>query len=100
MRNGNAAIESRGVKSAKTRNTEPTRVIEPELMTREEQAEHLSSLYSLRGSAMQIDGAAMKLRGLMMCSNAHLKPARVEAACDELQALLNAARAELKRLTA
>lgn len=97
MRNG---VEARGVKSAKNRNTEPTRSIEPELMTREEQAEHLSSLYALRGSAKQIDGAAMKLRGLMMCPNALLQPARVEAACNELQTLLNSARAELKRLTA
>lgn len=71
---------------------------EPELMTAEEQAEHVASLYTLRGSARQIDGVTLKLRGLMMRSNALLHPERIEAAYDELQALVNAGRAELKRL--
>lgn len=69
-----------------------------EHMTREEQVELLEAQMFLRAHTIQITSTSMKLRALTMRPNALLKPERISAALDEMDALVTRGRQELKRI--
>jgi len=77
---------------------EPTRELDTEHMTMEEQAELVEAQMAIRGGTVQMSGAVVKLKGLMMRPNALLNPDKIEAAFAELETLLRDGRAHLSRV--
>jgi hypothetical protein len=85
-------------KSTEIKTETVTRELDPAHLTMEEQADLVEAQMSLRGNCTKMQGAMLKLRGLMMRPNALLNAAKINEAYDEIHALLSEGRAQLQRI--
>lgn len=69
-------------------------------LTIEEQADLLEAQMFLRGGAVQIHGATVKLRGLLMRPNALLNADKIDAALAEVEVLVRNGRQQLAKIRA
>lgn len=79
-------------------NTEPTRELDPEHMTREEHMELAAAQMALRGDQLQLAGLNSRLRGLLMRPNAMLQTDKIESVFVELEMLLKRSREDMAKL--